>query len=526
VQRAGADRPAPYDLLIIGGGINGAGLARDAAGRGLKVMLVEQDDLAASTSSSSTKLIHGGLRYLETYEFRLVREALLERERLLAAAPHLVRPLRMVLPHDPAVRPAWLVRLGLFLYDHLAPRKRLPACEHLDLTRDPRGEPLRAGARAAFAYSDCTADDSRLVIANAVDAAERGATIRTRTRLEQAERMDGLWNCTVLDRNAEQMSVVRTRALINAAGPWVADVLNSRLGRTTSKHIRLVKGSHIVLPRLYAGEHAYMLQNSDRRIVFAIPYEQEFTLVGTTDVAFDGPPGSPKISDDETDYLLETLARWFKQPVARTDIVWSYSGVRPLFDDGSQNVSALTRDYAFDLDAPEGAAPLLSIFGGKLTTYRRLAEHALDDLKRFFPGMSGAWTGTAPLPGGDVPDGDIEAYISDFSARHTFLPRETARRLVRAYGTRAGEVIDEAKSLGDLGRDFGAGLSEAEVRYLRENEWAQSADDILWRRSKLGLHVTSEVEREIDALLTKTGATDAAGERLNSGVAGPDVIPL
>jgi glycerol-3-phosphate dehydrogenase len=505
VQAAGPDKTGPYDLLIVGGGINGVGIARDAAGRGLKVMLVEQDDLAAHTSSASTKLIHGGLRYLESYDFRLVRESLMERERLLAAAPHLVRPLRLVLPHDPLVRPAWLVRLGLFLYDHLARRQRLPASERLDLDRDPRGAPLKALSPTAFAYSDCAADDSRLVAANAVDAAARGALIRTRTRLEQAERAGGMWDCTILDRAAQRMSRIHARGLVNAAGPWVSEVLNS-LGRPTEKHVRLVKGSHIVVNRFYDGEHAYMLQNPDRRIVFAIPYERDFTLVGTTDIPFDEPPGQPTISDDEADYLLETLARWFKRPAGRADIVWTYSGVRPLFDDGSHNVSAMTRDYAFDLDAPEGLPPLLSIFGGKLTTYRRLAEHALDDFARFFPAMKPAWTGDAPLPGGDIPRGDIAAYARDFSARHPFLPCETAERLVHAYGTRADEVIGKAKSLGDLGRDFGAGLSEAEVRFLAQQEWAQSAEDVLWRRSKLGLRVSEAAVGEIDAALTHTPA--------------------
>jgi glycerol-3-phosphate dehydrogenase len=501
VEPSGRDKTGPYDLLIIGGGINGVGIARDAAERGLKVLLVEQDDLAAHTSSASTKLIHGGLRYLETYEFRLVRESLLERERLLAAAPHLVRPLTFVLPHDPLIRPAWLVRLGLFLYDHLARRQRLPACERLDLAKDARGAPLKLLSAAGFAYSDCAVDDSRLVIANAVDAAARGAVIRTRTRLEQAERNEGMWTCMVRDRAAAQISAIRARALINAGGPWVSEILNSRLGHPTEKHVRLVKGSHIVVPRLYEGEHAYMLQNPDRRIVFAIPYERDFTLIGTTDLLFEGPPDHPTISDDEVGYLLETLARWFKQPAGRADIVWTYSGVRPLFDDGSHNVSAMTRDYAFDLDAPEGAAPLLSIFGGKLTTYRRLAEHALDDLKRFFPQMRGAWTGEAPLSGGDVPGGGFEAYARDFAARHGFLPRESAERLVHAYGTRAEEVIGSATSLDDLGGDFGAGLSEAEVRYLAQKEWAQSAEDVLWRRSKLGLRVGSEAVEAIDGIL-------------------------
>ncbi|MEA2835310.1 MAG: glycerol-3-phosphate dehydrogenase, partial [Methylobacteriaceae bacterium] len=339
MEPSGPDKTGPYDLLIIGGGINGVGIARDAAGRGLKVLLIEQDDLAAHTSSASTKLIHGGLRYLETYEFRLVRESLLERERLLAAAPHLVRPLRFILPHDPLIRPAWLVRFGLFLYDHLARRQRLPPCERLDLAKDARGAPLKLLSPAGFAYSDCAVDDSRLVVANAVDAAARGAVIRTRTRLEQAERSEGMWTCMVLDRAAAQISAIRARALINAGGPWVTEILNSRLGRPTQKHVRLVKGSHIVVPRLYEGEHAYMLQNPDRRIVFAIPYEGDFTLVGTTDLLFEGTPDHPTISDDEIDYLIETLARWFKRPAERADIVWTYSGVRPLFDDGSQNVS-------------------------------------------------------------------------------------------------------------------------------------------------------------------------------------------
>ncbi|GAC1340497.1 MAG: glycerol-3-phosphate dehydrogenase [Beijerinckiaceae bacterium] len=421
---------------------------------------------------------------------------------MLAAAPHLVRPLRFVLPHEPSVRPAWLVRLGLFLYDHLARRERLPACERLDLARDPRGEPLRPGSRIGFAYSDCAVDDSRLVVANAVDAAERGAVIRTRTRLEQAARADGLWNATLLDTVAGQVSAVRARVLINAAGPWVSEVLNTRLGHTTQKHVRLVKGSHIVVNRLYAGDHAYMLQNFDRRIVFAIPYERNFTLVGTTDIPFDGPPGDPKISDEETDYFIDIIARWFKRPVGRADIVWTYSGVRPLFDDGSVNLSSVTRDYAFDLDAPDAAAPLLSIFGGKITTYRRLAEHALDELARFFPGTKPAWTADATLPGGDVPDDDFAAFEQNFSARYPFLPGETAARLARAYGTRAERIVGGATSLASLGRDLGGGLSAAEVSYLVDNEWARSAQDILWRRSKLGLHLPADAQQNIDMALT------------------------
>ncbi len=498
MQHAPQDRP--YDLLVAGGGINGAGIARDAAGRGLSVLLVEQDDLAAHTSSWSTKLIHGGLRYLEYYEFRLVREALMERERLLAAAPHIIRPLRFVLPHDVSVRPAWMVRMGLFLYDHLARRKRLEGSVRLDLTKDPRGAPLKPLTRVGFAYSDCAVDDSRLVVLNAMDARERGAQIRVGTKLESARREGGLWKAALQGPDGAR-SDVSARILVNAAGPWVADVLNHRLGLNTSKGVRLVKGSHIVVPRLYEGDQAYILQNPDRRIVFAIPYQDDLTLVGTTDVPYEGAPHDVEISGEETDYLIASMNHWFRREITRADIVWTYSGVRPLFDDGSINASAVTRDYVFDIDTANGSgAPLLSVFGGKLTTYRKLAEHVMADLSPFLPGLKAPWTATAVLPGGDLPGGDVGRYADELVKAKPFLGRDRALRLAHAYGTRATRFLDAARSEADLGRDFGAGLTEAELTYLKTEEWARTGADVLWRRSKLGLKVPAAAEA-IDAFL-------------------------
>ena len=389
-----------FDLLIVGGGINGAGIARDAAGRGLSVLLVEQGDLAGATSSASTKLIHGGLRYLEYYEFRLVREALIERERLLEAAPHIIWPLRFILPHEKGIRPAWFVRLGLFLYDHIAKRKRLPGTQTIRLTTHPAGTALKPGFDTAFMYSDAWVEDSRLVALNALDAAERGADIRVRTKLVRARRDGDGWRAT-LESAAGAATEVMARVLVNAAGPWVADVLNSKLGLDTSKSVRLVKGSHIVVPKLFQGEHAFILQNTDKRIVFAIPYQGRFTLVGTTDVPVETGPGQVAIGDEEVRYLCAVVNHFFRREVTPADVVWTYSGVRPLFDDGSIEASAVTRDYVFDLDTA-GGAPVLSIFGGKITTFRKLAEHALDELKLFFPGMKPAWTDTASLPGGDI----------------------------------------------------------------------------------------------------------------------------
>lgn len=487
------------DLLVIGGGINGTGIARDAAGRGLSVMLVEQDDLAAHTSSASTKLIHGGLRYLEYGEFRLVREALIERERLLAIAPHIIWPLAFVLPQAGSPRPAWMVRLGLFLYDHLGGRRRLPATRTIDLARDPRGAGLKAGAGRAFVYADCWVEDSRLVALNARDAGDRGAAIRTRTRLSAAERHDGLWRATIEDTAGSR--TVTARALVNAAGPWVADLLSRIPGTRQDRGVRLVKGSHIVVPKLYAGDHAFLLQNSDRRVVFAIPYERDFTLIGTTDEPWQGPPGRARIDAAEIAYLCATATRYFTKSITPADVVWTYSGIRPLYDDHAASASAVTRDYVLVLDADGGAAPLLSIFGGKITTYRKLAEHALEKLAPTFPQAGPAWTATAPLPGGDF--ADFDALVAALTARYPGLPRTLLHRLARAYGTCTSSLLGEARSIADLGRPFGGDLYAAEIDWLVTREWARTAEDILYRRSKLGLHVPAETAAAIDGYLAE-----------------------
>ena len=498
-----------FDLLVIGGGVNGAGIARDAAGRGLSVLLVEQDDLASATSSSSTKLVHGGLRYLEYYEFRLVREALEERETLLAMAPHIIWPLRFVLPHANATRPAWLVRLGLFLYDHLGGRRRLPGSRGMNLAGAPEGAPLRPEYSKAFAYSDCWVDDARLVTLNAIDAAERGAVILTRTKLVAARRVDGGWDARLQIKDGPERQV-RVRAIVNAAGPWVSEVLNGPLNVRTHSATRLIKGSHIVVPRLFDGEHAYMLQNPDRRIVFAIPYEDRFTLVGTTDVAWEAPPGPAQIDPSETRYLCDSINRYFKAQVTPADVAWSYAGVRPLFDDSADSASAVTRDYVLEVDAPPGEAPVLSVFGGKITTYRRLANQAVDRLSAFFPDAAPSWTRGAVLPGGDLPELDRAALAAALRAEHAFLSESLAFRMARSYGTRARQVIGNARSLSDLGEDFGAGLHQAEVDYLVAKEWARSAEDILFRRSKLGLHLSPDGVGRLEAYLRATGACENA----------------
>ncbi len=495
-------RDAPYDLCVIGGGINGTGIARDAAGRGYSVLLCEKDDLAGATSAASTKLIHGGLRYLEHYKFRLVRESLKEREVLLANAPHIIWPLRFVLPHDRDQRPAWLIRLGLFLYDHLGGRKRLPGCSTIDLARDGRGAPLRKTMKRAFAYSDCWVQDSRLVVLNAMDAAARGADIRTRHEVLAARREGSNWQVTIKDLKSQTTFDIQARALINAAGPWVGEVLNGRLSQNSRKTVRLVKGSHIVLPRLYEGDHCYIFQNSDRRIVFAIPYETDFTLVGTTDVDYQGDPAQASCSEEETAYLCDLLNRYFDKPVSADQVVWSYAGVRPLFDDGNGSASAATRDYVLDLDTPEGGAALLSVFGGKITTYRKLAEQALGLIDQAFQRDNRPWTATSPLPGGDLPAQDLEAFQRDLRARHPWLESALATRWARSYGTQAEAIIGQAKSTSDLGETLGHDLTEAELRYLVDREWARTADDVLWRRSKLGLHMgPAERGRVADWLL-------------------------
>jgi glycerol-3-phosphate dehydrogenase len=475
-----------FDLAVIGGGVNGAGIARDAAGRGLKVLLCEQGDLGGATSSASSKLIHGGLRYLEHYEFRLVREALQEREVLLDAAPHLIRPLSFVLPHDAHLRPAWMIRAGLFLYDHLARRKTLAGSRGIDFAHDPAGVPLQERFTRGFSYSDCWVDDARLVALLAVDAKERGAEILTRTPCAAARRDGDAWSVTLNPGAGERR--IRARALVNAGGPWVGQVLKRALGRNDAPQPRLVKGSHIVMPRLYRGDHAYILQNRDRRIVFVIPYEERFSLIGTTDVPFSGDPGSVAISPEETQYLCDAVGAWFRDRPKPADAVWDYAGVRPLFDDASDDPSAVTRDYVLALEDEANLAPLLSVYGGKITTFRRLAEHALEKLKPHFPGMKPAWTARAHLPGGDLGGRSFDAFLADLAARHPFLPASLALRLARAYGSRTERVLGGARRLDDLGRDLGAGLREREAEYLLREEFARTAEDILWRRSKLGLH--------------------------------------
>ena len=488
-----------YDLLVVGGGINGAGIARDAAGRGLSVLLVEQDDLASHTSSASTKLIHGGLRYLEYGEFRLVREALIERERLWRMAPHIIWPLRFVLPQTQSPRPAWMVRLGLFLYDHLGGRETLPATQTVTLDASPLGDGLSARSGKAFVYSDCWVEDSRLVVLNAMDAGARGAAIRTRTQLVSARREGDRWLARIADSGAERE--VQARALVNAAGPWVADVIARAAGARSDRGVRLVKGSHIVVPRLYEGDHAFMLQNPDRRIVFAIPYEKRFTLVGTTDEPWEGPPGKAAIDDAETEYLIDTANRYIAKPVSRADIAWSYAGIRPLYDDKAGSASAVTRDYMLDLDGGDGVAPILSVFGGKITTYRKLAEHALDLLAPHVRGTGPAWTADVTLPGGDFAATGFDALVDELAAARPGLPRPLLRRLARACGTRTAALLGEATTIADLGENFGGDLTAAEALYLVREEWARTAEDILYRRSKLGLHVPPETAARLDAWL-------------------------
>ena len=479
---------AELDLLVIGGGINGVGIARDAAGRGLRVMLVERDDLAQATSSNSSKLIHGGLRYLEHYEFRLVREALAEREVLLRAAPHIIWPLRFVLPHRPEMRPRWLIRAGLFLYDHLARRATLPGAEAFATAGHPFGAPLSPAITHAFAYSDAWVEDSRLVVLNARDAAARGATVLTRTRFIGAVRAADHWAVTLGDRQ------VTTRALVNAAGPWVSQALAGTQPRATAA-VRLIRGSHIVLPRLHDGAQAYILQNDDRRVVFVIPYEGRFSLVGTTDVPHEGDPADAFCTDAEAEYLCTAVSRQFRRPVTMDQIVWRYSGVRPLFDDGTDDPSAVTRDYVLRLDL--AGAPLLTVHGGKITTYRRLAEDAVGRLSHALGHAGTPWTAGATLPGGELGMGLAE-FEAAMAQRFPWL--EGLPRLVRTHGSDLPAMLDGARCAADLGEAFGEGLTEREIAWMVDREWARSADDILWRRTRLGLHLTP---REVDRVFRR-----------------------
>ena len=483
----------PVDLVVIGGGINGAGIARDAAGRGLSVILCEKDDLAQGTSSRSGKLIHGGLRYLEYYEFRLVREALIEREVLLNAAPHIVWPMRFVLPHSPEQRPAWLVRLGLFLYDHLGGRKKLPGCRNIDLRRDPEGKPIRPEFTRAFEYSDCWVDDARLVSLNALDAKERGAIVMTRTATTAARRANGGWEVEFTAADGTQ-SKVKAKAIANAAGPWVENVINAVAGSNSPRRVRLVKGSHIIVPKFWEGPQAYLFQNDDKRVIFVNPYEGDMALIGTTDIPYEGRAEDVAIDGRETDYLLAAINRYLKVPITKDQVIHAFSGVRPLYDDNAENPSAVTRDYVFDVT---GEPPMLSVFGGKITTYRKLAEHALEKLKPFFPAMQPAWTATAPLPGGDMPEADFERFLAGLRKAHPWLPADLAYHYARLYGTRSKDVINDARDLGGLGQHFGGLLHQAEIDYLRRAEWARTAEDVLDRRTKHGLHITLDQRRAV-----------------------------
>ncbi|MDP9933322.1 glycerol-3-phosphate dehydrogenase [Variovorax paradoxus] len=500
------------DVLIVGGGINGCGIARDLAGRGWRVVLCEKDDLASHTSSSSTKLIHGGLRYLEYYEFSLVRKALQEREVLLKSAPHIMWPLRFVMPHDPSMRPGWMIRIGLFMYDHLAKREVLPGSRGIDLRSHVAGAPLKPQFKRGFVYSDGWVDDARLVVLNAIDARARGAEVLTRTRCVHAQRDADGWTAT-LEAADGGIRVVRARAVVNAAGPWAESFLRgvaqSAKGEVlATRHLRLVKGSHIVVPRLFEHDHAYIFQNPDKRIIFAIPYQDEFTLIGTTDIELNGDdPGAARIAEEEIAYLCMQASRYFEKPIKPVDVVWTYSGVRPLLDDASGDPSAVTRDYM--LESNTAAAPLLSVWGGKITTFRKLAEDAADEVGKML-GQSSAqrppWTDGAFLAGGDLsawigaatrPDDDFERFVAAVQARYPWLDARLTRRLARAYGARVAELLGDAKVMADMGEAVAPGLHERELRFLQEQEWAISADDVLWRRSKLGLHYTAEERQQV-----------------------------
>lgn len=489
---------ADFDVFIIGGGINGCGIARDAAGRGYSVGLCEMSDLASGTSSGSTKLIHGGLRYLEHYEFRLVQKALSEREILWAIAPHIIWPLRFVLPHHHGLRPAWLLRLGLYIYDYMGGRKKLPATKTVDLTKNVVGKPLKPLFSKGFEYSDCWVNDSRLVVLNAQDAAQRGAIIETRTKCISAERKDNRWHISTEDQRTGDVSVRTADLLINAAGPWVDDVLVGSVKSSNSKNVRLVQGSHIVVPKIFDHDRCYIFQNSDDRIIFAIPYEHKYTLIGTTDQDYVGDAGNAATTPEEITYLCAAASEYFEKPVRDEDVVWTYSGVRPLFDDGASTAQEATRDYVLRQDGTSGDAPLLNIFGGKITTYRVLAEAVLEMIEENLKPRGPAWTKQASLPGGDFSFDNFSGLLADVQKNYPFLKAEQAERMVRAYGTQIYDLLADAATLSDLGIDFGQGLTECEVSYLMENEWARNAEDVLWRRTKLGIEAGEALFDRLD----------------------------
>ena len=512
-----ADTNDIIDLFVIGGGINGCGIARDAAGRGLRVELAEMNDLASETSSASTKLFHGGLRYLEYWELRLVREALVERETLLRAMPHISWPMRFVLPYHQDMRfesntptskllnalmpwmkgrrPAWLIRFGLFLYDTLGGRKILPPTRSIDLRHGPEGAPLKGHFTKAYEYSDCWVEDSRLVALNARDAAARGARITTRTKVTMAQVVDGLWHVTLQDQYSGARRTVRARFLVNAGGPWVENIIRNTIGLDTKEGVRLVRGSHIITRKLYDHDKCYFFQGQDGRIIFTIPYETDFTLIGTTDVDHKDLEEKPVCQSEEQDYLLQFASTYLKAPVTAKDVVATYSGVRPLYNDAASSATAATRDYVLKLDNSAGA-PLLNVFGGKITTYRKLAEQALQQISEHAPQMGQAWTAGVALPGGDFPVDGVDEIIRQLITKFPFLTAPWARRLVKAYGNEAFDVLGAAQLASDLGEDFGASLTAREVTWLMDKEFAQTAEDVVWRRSKLGLRLSpAQIER-------------------------------
>lgn len=492
-----------FDVLVIGGGINGAGIARDAVGRGYSVCLCEAGDLAMGTSSASTKLVHGGLRYLEFYEFKLVRKALMEREILWRMAPHIIWPLRFVLPHHKGLRPAWFLRLGLFVYDYIGGRKLLPPTRMLNLMQDEAGEPLRADFRTGFEYSDCWVDDARLVVLNARDAADKGADIRTRTKVVSAERQDGHWVIDVEAAGSGERTQVECRFLVNAAGPWVDEVLQNAMGRNDARNVRLVRGSHIVVDKLFDHKRSYIFQNADDRIIFAIPYQHDYTLIGTTDQDHRDGLDEIKASDEEVSYLCEAATEYFKKSIAPADVVWTYSGVRPLYDDGASKAQETTRDYVIKKEGDAVDGVLLNVLGGKITTYRNLAEVVLEDIEEALGARQPAWTETSTLPGGDFEPTEFADLLQRYGNRYAFIPSTHLTRLLQCYGTRAEKLLGDAASLCDLGRHFGADLYQAEVDYLVKNEWAQDADDILFRRTKLGIRLSKSNRRSLVSYLAK-----------------------
>ena len=483
-----------YDIAVIGGGINGAGVARDAAGRGLKVLLAEQDDFASATSSASTKLIHGGLRYLEYYEFRLVSESLAEREVMLRIAPHIIWPLEFVLPHEKHLRPAWMIRTGLFLYDHIGGRTSLPKSHGVHFAARGYGAGLKPAFTRGFAYYDAWVDDARLVVLTLSSARAHGAAVLAHTRCTGARREGDAWRVTLRDQASGKETEVRARILVNAAGPWVKNLLDRELKIDSPGQVRLVKGSHIVVPRIHDKRYAYILQNPDRRVIFMIPYEREFTLIGTTDVPVAGEDLPPAISPEEVAYLCAAASRYSARVVTTDQVAWSYSGVRPLYDDGKEDPSAITRDYVLLLD--EQGPPLLSIFGGKITTYRKLAEQVMQKLARWIPAHR-PWTHAEALPGGDFGGRDFPAVLREFRSRYSGLDPHWLARLLRRHGTLAGQILDDAKCEADLGENFGGGLYEREVAYLIEHEWARKGEDVLWRRTKCGLHMGEAQRRRV-----------------------------